>query len=71
MFLLKLGSKLQNLVKKLPCAMKILANYRLHFHEVEYFHKVECTGESFPEWSLMGWNFPGENFLGGNFPRIQ
>ena len=23
--------------------MKILTNYRLHFHEVEYFHKVECT----------------------------
>ena len=44
MFLLKLVSKLQNLVKKLPCAMKILANYRLHFHEVEYFHRVECTG---------------------------
>ena len=44
MFLLKLVSKLQNLVKKLPCAMKILANYWLHFHEVEYFHQVECTG---------------------------
>ena len=37
MFLLKLGSKLQNLVKKLQCAMKILTNYKLHFH------KVECT----------------------------
>ena len=36
MFLLKLGSKLLNLVKKLQCAMKILTNYRLHFHEVEY-----------------------------------
>ena len=23
--------------------MKILTNYRLHFHEVEYFHEVECT----------------------------
>ena len=44
MFLLKLGSKLQNLVKKLQCAMKMLANHRLHFHEVEYFHEVECTG---------------------------
>ena len=51
--------------------MKILTNYRLHFHEVEYFHKVECTGGSFPRGSLMGWNFSGENFPGGNFPRIQ
>ena len=23
--------------------MKILTNYRLHFHEVEYFYEVECT----------------------------
>ena len=38
MFLLKFGSKLQNLVIKLQGAMKILTNYRLHFHE------VECTG---------------------------
>ena len=38
MFLLKLGSELQNLVKKLQCAMKTWTNYRLHFHE------VECTG---------------------------
>ena len=44
MFLLKLGSELQNLVTKLQCAMKTWTNYRLHFHEVEYFHEVECTG---------------------------
>ena len=23
--------------------MKIQTNYRLDFHEVEYFHEVECT----------------------------
>ena len=38
MLLLKLGSELQNLVKKLQSAMKILTKYKLHFHE------VECTG---------------------------
>ena len=44
MLLLKLGSELQNLVKKLQPAIKILTKYKLHFHEVEYFHEVECTG---------------------------
>ena len=35
MLLLKLGSELQNLVKKLQPAIKILTKYKLHFHEVE------------------------------------
>ena len=35
MLLLKLGSELQKLVKKLLSAVKILAKYKLHFHEVE------------------------------------
>ena len=38
MFLLKLGSELQNLIKKFQPIPKIQKKYRLHFHE------VECTG---------------------------
>ena len=44
MFLLKLGSELQNLIKKFQPVLKIYAKYRLHFQKVEYFHEVECTG---------------------------
>ena len=38
MLLLKLGSELQNLVKKFQSARKIKTKYRPNFHE------VECTG---------------------------
>ena len=44
MFLLKLGSELQYLIKKFQPVLKIKTKYRPHFHEVEYFHEVECTG---------------------------
>ena len=43
MFLLKLGSELQNLIRKLQSVLKISTKCRLHFHEVEYFYEVECT----------------------------
>ena len=43
MFLLKLESELQNLIKKFPSLLKIKKNCRLHFNEAEYFHEVECT----------------------------
>ena len=42
--------------------MKIQTNYRLDFHEVEYFHEVECTvvhrvitsdSEWYNEWQRM------------------
>ena len=35
MFLLKLGSELQNLIRKLQYVLKISTKGRLHFHEVE------------------------------------
>ena len=44
MLLLKLGSDLPNLVKKFQSVLKISTKCRLNFHEVEYFHEVECTG---------------------------
>ena len=44
MFLLKLGSELQNLFKKFQPVLKIKRKYTLHFHEEEYFHEVESTG---------------------------
>ena len=44
MFLLKLGSELQNLIKKIQSVLKIKTKCRLHFQEVEYFQEVECTG---------------------------
>ena len=43
MLLLKLGSVLPNLVKNFQSALKIWTKFRLNFHEVEYFHEVECT----------------------------
>ena len=42
MLLLKLGSVLPNLVKNFQSALKIWTKFRLNFHEVEYFHEVEC-----------------------------
>ena len=41
MLLLKLGSELQNLVKKLQSAMNILTKHKLHFHEVCQNSKYE------------------------------
>ena len=43
MFLLKLGSELQKLVKKFLSAMKIQRKYKPNFFQAEYFHEVECT----------------------------
>ena len=43
MFLLKLWSELQSLVKIFQSAMKIQTKYRPNFHEVENFHEVKCT----------------------------
>lgn len=42
MFLLKFGSELQNLLKKIQSVLKIQAKCRLNFHEEEYFYKVKC-----------------------------
>ena len=44
MFPLRLGSELQNLVKKFQSAMKVQTKYRPNFEQVENFHEVECTG---------------------------
>ena len=49
MFLLKLGSALQNFIEKFQSVLKIKKKCRLHFHEVEYFQKVECTAFHFVE----------------------
>ena len=43
MFLLKLESKLQSSVKKFQINLKIQTKFRLNFHEVEYFYKMECN----------------------------
>ena len=42
-FLLKLGSELQNRVKKFQSSMKIQTKYRLNFYEVKNFHELEWT----------------------------
>ena len=42
MFLLKLESKLQSSFKKFQIDLKILTKFRLNFHEVKYFYKMEC-----------------------------
>ena len=57
MFLLKLGSELQNLIKNFQSALKISTKCRLHFHEVEYFRKVECTFSPPPPQKKVG-TFP-------------
>ena len=41
--LLKLGSELQNLVKKLQSAVKVYTKYRQNLEEVKNFHEKECT----------------------------
>ena len=43
-FFKKLGSELQNVMKKFQSVLKKWTKCRLHFHEVDYFHQVECTG---------------------------
>ena len=46
MFLLKLSSELQDLIKKIHFSLKIQAIRRLNFHQMEFFYKEECKEDS-------------------------
>ena len=55
-FLLKLGSELQMLVKKIQNVLKIETKSRMNFHKLEYFRKWNAQwvgGQTEPNRPLM------------------